>query len=178
MDANISGFPYPQITWMRNNSSIWPEPLKKRPERPIKKKKEKEKEKEEKKEAEAEKKEADAEKKEEGKEAKKEEDKEKEKVKEKEVEEPEEPEEAYHPSLNERLTIESKRKGESFIIVKDTIRGDHGVFTIKVENDHGIASASCEVNVLGEYKTLQCDINTLQETCKPLSHLELKKKIK
>lgn len=159
LDANISGFPYPQITWMRNNSSIWPEPLKKRPERPIKKKKEKEKEKEkeEKKEADAEKKEADAEKKEEDKEAKKEEDKEKkeeekEKEKEKEVEEPEEPEEAYHPTLNERLTIESKRKGESFIIIKDTIRGDHGVFTIKVENDHGIASASCEVNVLGELR--------------------------
>lgn len=162
MDANISGFPYPQITWMRDNSTIWPEPLKKRPERPIKKKKEKEKEK---KAPDVEKKEADAEK-EEDKEAKKEEDKEKEKEKEKEVEEPEEPEETYHPALNERLTIESKRKGESFIIVKDTIRGDHGVFTIKVENDHGFASASCEVNVLGKYKTLQCDINTLQETCK------------
>lgn len=163
MDANISGFPYPQITWMRDNSTIWPEPLKKRPERSIKKKK-KEKEKEEKMEVDAEKKEADA-KKEEDKEAK-EEDKEKEKEKEKEVEDPEEPEEAYHPTLNERLTIESKRKGESFIIVNNTIRGDHGIFTIKVENDHGFASASCEVNVLGKYTTLQCDINTLQETCK------------
>ncbi len=136
LDANISGFPYPQITWMRDNSTIWPEPLKKRPERPIKKKK---KEKEEaKEEADAEKKEADA-KKEEDKESKeedKEKKEEKEKEKEKEVEEPEEPEEAYHPTLNERLTIESKRKGESFIIVNDTIRGDHGIFTIKVENDH------------------------------------------
>lgn len=152
LDANISGFPYPQITWMRNNSTIWPEPLKKRPERPIKKKKEKEKEKEEKKEADAEKKEEDKEAKKEEDKEKKEEEKEKEKEKVKEVEEPEEPEEAYHPSLNERLTIDSKRKGESFIIVKDSIRGDHGVFTIKVENDHGIASASCEVNVLGELR--------------------------
>lgn len=158
LEANISGFPYPQITWMRNNSTIWPEPLKKRPERPIKKKKEKEKEKEEKKEADTEKKEADAEKKVEDKEpkeedkTKKEEEKEKEKEKKVEVEEPEEPEEAYHPSLNERLTIESKRKGESLIIVTDSIRGDHGVFTIKVENEHGVSSASCEVNVLGELR--------------------------
>lgn len=143
LDAYISGFPYPQITWTRNNSSIWPEALKKRPEKPIRKKKEEKKEEDKEPKKEEDKKEEDKEKKEEVKEKKEEE-------KEKEVEEPEEPEEAYHPSLNERLTIDSKRKGESFIIVKDTIRADHGVFTIKVENDHGVASASCEVNILGE----------------------------
>lgn len=151
MDAYISGFPYPQITWTRNNSSIWPEPLKKRPERPIRKKKEEKKEEDKEPKKEEEKKEEDKEKKEEDKEKKEEVKEKKEEEKEKELEEPEEPEEAYHPSLNERLTIDSKRKGESFVIVKDTIRADHGVFTIKVENDHGIASATCEVNVLGEY---------------------------
>lgn len=137
LTAYISGFPYPEIRWMRNNSTIRPETLKKRPEKPIRKKKEKK--------AEEEKIEEDKEKKEEK--MKEEQDK---KEKEKEAEEPEEPEEEYHPSLNERLTIDNSRKGESCILVKDVIRGDHGVFTIKVENDHGVASAVCEVNVLGK----------------------------
>lgn len=141
LTAYISGFPYPEITWMRNNSTIRPEALRKRPEKPIRKKKEKK--------AEEEKIEEDKDKKEEKtkEEEKKEEEK---KEKEKEAEEPEEPEDEYHPSLNERLTIDNSRKGESFILVKDVIRGDYGVFTIKVENDHGIASATCEVNVLGK----------------------------
>lgn len=137
LTAYISGFPYPEITWTRNNSTIRPEALKKRPEKPIKKKEKK---------AEEEKIE-DKEKKEEK--TKEEPDKKEEEKKEKEKEE-EEPEEEYHPSLNERLTIDNSRKGESCILVKDVIRGDHGVFTIKVENDHGIASATCEVNVLGK----------------------------
>lgn len=137
LTAYISGFPYPEITWMRNNSTIRPEALKKRPEKPIRKKEKK---------AEEEKIE-DKEKKEEK--TKEEPDKKEEEKKEKEKEE-EEPEEEYHPSLNERLTIDNSRKGESCILVKDVIRGDHGVFTIKVENDHGIASATCEVNVLGK----------------------------
>lgn len=143
LTAYISGFPYPEITWMRNNSTIRPEALKKRPEKPIRKKKEKK--------ADEEKIEEDKEKKEEK--TKEEEEKKKEeekKEKEKEVEEPEEPEEEYHPSLNERLTIDNSRMGESDVLVKDVIRSDHGVFTIKVENDHGIASATCEVNVLGK----------------------------
>lgn len=141
LTAYISGFPYPEITWMRNNSTIRPEALKKRPEKPIRKKKEKK--------AEEEKIEEDKEKKDE--QTKEEQDnKEEKKEKEKEIEEPEEPEEEYHPSLNERLTIDNSRKGESSILVKDIIRGDHGVFTIKVENDHGVASATCEVNVLGK----------------------------
>lgn len=142
LTAFISGFPYPEITWMRNNSTIRPEALKKRPEKPIKKKKEKQ--------AEEAIIEEDGKKKEEKAEeeqGKKEEEK---KEKEKEAVEPEEPEEEYYPSLNERLTIDNLRKGESSILVKDVIRGDHGVFTIKVENDHGVASATCEVNVLGK----------------------------
>lgn len=141
LTAYISGFPYPEITWTRNNATIRPEALRKRPERPIRKKKEKKAEEE---------KVEDKEKKEE--ETKEELDKKEEEKKEpvQEVEEPEEPEEEYHPSLNERLTIDNSRTGESNIFVKDCIRGDHGVFTIKVENDHGIASATCEVNVLGK----------------------------
>lgn len=158
LTAFISGFPYPEITWMRNNSTIRPEALKKRPEKPIKKKKEKKAE-EEKIEEDKDKKEEKSkelqEKKEEEKTKEEQEKKEEKKEKEIEPEEPEEPEEEYHPSLNERLTIDNSRKGESSIVVKDVIRGDHGVFTIKVENDHGIASATCEVNVLG--KLHSCD---------------------
>lgn len=147
LTAYISGFPYPEITWMRNNSTIRPEALKKRPEKPIRKKKEKK--------AEEEKIEVDKEKTEEK--TKEELDKKEEEKTEKleEAEEPEEPEEEYHPSLNERLTIDNSRKGESSILVKDVIRGDHGVFTIKVENDHGVASATCEVIVLGKLNS--CD---------------------
>lgn len=157
LTAFISGFPYPEITWMRNNSTIRPEALKKRPEKLIKKKKEKKaeeaiieedrKKKEEKTEEEQDKKE----------EEKKE--KEKEAV---EPEEPEEPEEEYYPSLNERLTIDNLRKGESSILVKDVIRGDHGVFTIKVENDHGVASATCEVTVLGKLNLNYLKMELLQ----------------
>lgn len=156
LDANISGSPYPQITWYRNDVVIRPEAMKKRPEKPIVKKK-----KEEKKEAkEGEKKEGEV------KEGEKVEvkDGEKKEVKEGEVEvpateapaaepaheEPEEEELPDYPTLQERLTIHDKKRGESSCIVRDTIRGDHGVYTIKVENDHGIASATCEVNVLGE----------------------------
>lgn len=140
LGANISGSPYPQITWYRNDVVIRPEAMKKRPEKPIVKKKEV--------------------KKEEKKEVKEGENKQ---VKEGEVEAPaaeapaaepahEEPEEELpdYPTLQERLTIHDKKRGESSCIVRDTIRGDHGVYTIKVENDHGIASATCEVNVLGE----------------------------
>ncbi|XP_064868260.1 titin-like [Oncorhynchus nerka] len=154
LGANISGSPYPQITWYRNDIVIRPEAMKKRPEKPIVKKK-----KEEKKEVkEGEKKEGEV-KEGEKKEVK---DEEKKEVKEGEVEvpateapaaepAPEEPEEEElpdYPTLQERLTIHDKKRGESSCIVRDTIRGDHGVYTIKVENDHGIASATCEVNVL------------------------------
>lgn len=147
LTAYISGFPYPEITWMRNNSTIRPEALKKRPEKPKKKKVEKKAEKTE------EEKDKPEEKKEEEKE-KKEEIPEEAKEQKAEPEEAEEPEEEYHPSLNERLTIDNARKGESYVVLKDVIRGDHGLFTIKVENDHGVATASCEIAVLGKFNII------------------------
>lgn len=61
-----------------------------------------------------------------------------------------EPEEPSYPSLPERLSIDMSRKGESTALVHDCVRRDHGKYMIKVENDHGVASASCEVNVLGK----------------------------
>ncbi|NXI20311.1 TITIN protein, partial [Irena cyanogastra] len=50
--------------------------------------------------------------------------------------------------IKKRVTAPRKKKGESILSVRDSIRADHGTFTIKVENDHGVAKASCEVNVL------------------------------
>ncbi|KAJ8416941.1 hypothetical protein AAFF_G00328190 [Aldrovandia affinis] len=108
LDAYISGSPYPTITWHRNNRTIRPETMKKRPEKPIVKKK----------------KDKDA------------------------PDAPDEPEVPSYPSLQERLSIDLRKQGESTAIVQNSVRDDHGVFTIKVENDHGIASASCEVIVL------------------------------
>lgn len=146
LDANISGSPYPQITWYWNNQSIRPEPLRKRPEKPLKKKVEK---KEEEKKQEKEKEEGTAEKKEEKEgEVKEPEEKEGEVKKEEEVPEPE-VEEPDYPTINERLAIDNSHKGVSSIIIRDSIRPDHGVYMVKVENDHGIASATCEVNILG-----------------------------
>ncbi|NXP27057.1 TITIN protein, partial [Scytalopus superciliaris] len=49
--------------------------------------------------------------------------------------------------IKKRVTA-PKKKGESILSIRDSIRADHGTFTIKVENDHGVAKASCEVNVL------------------------------
>lgn len=57
--------------------------------------------------------------------------------------------EPFHLSLPERLTVDNSRHGESELSARDSIREDYGTFTIKVENDHGVAKASCEVNVLG-----------------------------
>lgn len=140
MDANISGSPYPQITWYWNNQVIQPELLRKRPERPLKKKVEK---KEEKKEV------AEDEMKEDKEKEKKEE--EEEKKKEEAAPEPEaEVEESDYPTINERLTINNRHRGVSSVVIKDSLRADHGVYMVKVENDHGSASATCEVNVLGE----------------------------
>ncbi|KAJ8352204.1 hypothetical protein SKAU_G00236800 [Synaphobranchus kaupii] len=59
-----------------------------------------------------------------------------------------EPEEPYHPSLPERLSFDMSKKGESSLMIRDAIRSDHGMFVIKVENIHGVDTASCEVNVL------------------------------
>lgn len=146
LDANISGAPYPEITWYWNNQVIRPEPLRKRPEKPLRKKVEK-KEEEKKEAAEAEKKEEkEGEEKKEGEEEKKvvEEEKKEEVAAEPEVEE------SDYPTINERLAVDNRRRGTSSIVVRDSIRADHGVYMVKVENDHGTASATCEVNVLGE----------------------------
>lgn len=139
LDANISGSPYPQITWYWNNQVIRPEPLRKRPDKPLRKKVEK------KEAGEAEKKE---EKEGEGKEGA-EEKKEDEMKKEEEAGEPE-AEETDYPTINERLSIDNTHRGVSSVVIRGSTRGDHGVYMVKVENDHGTASATCEVNVLGE----------------------------
>lgn len=154
LTANISGSPYPEITWYWNNEVIQPEPLRKRPEKALRKKVEKE----EKKEVEAEAKKTDE------KELKEGEDKkggEEEKKVEEEEKKPEEEEkkaeeaaelevkEPDYPRINERLAVDNKRRGTSSIVVRDSVRADHGVYTVKVQNDHGTASATCEVNVLG-----------------------------
>lgn len=122
---------------------IRPEALRKRREKPLKKKVEK-KEEEKKEEVEAEKKEGEVK---EG-EEKKEGDEKGEKKEEESVEL--ELEESEYPTINERLAIDNRRRGTSSIVIKDSIRPDHGIYMVKVENDHGIASATCEVNVLGE----------------------------
>lgn len=62
-----------------------------------------------------------------------------------------EPEPEVHcPPLLERLSFDQSKKGETAMLVRDSVRTDHGLFTIQVENTHGIATASCEVNVLGK----------------------------
>lgn len=60
-----------------------------------------------------------------------------------------EEDEPFQLSLTERLSVDNSRQGESLLVVRDSIRADHGTYTIHVENDHGVAKASCEVNVLG-----------------------------
>lgn len=62
--------------------------------------------------------------------------------------EPEEPEVFVTP-LHERLSYAVK-KGETSIMVRDSIRADHGHFCIQAENSHGVATAYCDVNVLGK----------------------------
>lgn len=51
--------------------------------------------------------------------------------------------------LRERLGLDQTTKGQSALMIRDAVRADHGSFTIQVENTHGVASASCSVNVLG-----------------------------
>lgn len=60
-----------------------------------------------------------------------------------------EPEEVFHPPLPDRLSFDQSKRGETAMMVRDAIRDDHGLFTIRVENTHGFATASCDVNVLG-----------------------------
>lgn len=164
LTANISGSPYPEITWYWNNQVIQPEPLRKRPEKALRKKVEKKEEEQKEVVAEAEKKEEKEvkegeDKKKEGeeevkkageekKEEKKAGEEKKEQKKEEEAAEPE-VEELDYPTINERLAVDNRRRGTSSIVVRDSIRADHGVYTVKVENDHGTASATCEVNILG-----------------------------
>lgn len=52
--------------------------------------------------------------------------------------------------LRERLGLDQTKKGQSALMIRDAVRADHGDFTIHVENTHGVATASCVVNVLGE----------------------------
>lgn len=61
-----------------------------------------------------------------------------------------EPEEEFHPPLLDRLSYDQSKRGETALMVRDAIRTDHGKFTIRVENTHGVATASCDVNVLGK----------------------------
>lgn len=142
---------------------IQPEPLRKRPEKAPRKKVEKEEKKEvvaetekkdekESKEGEDRKKEGEEEKKAEGEKKPEEEEKKAEEAAEQEAEEPD------YPTINERLAVDNRRRGTSSIVVRDSLRADHGVYTVKVENDHGTASATCEVNVLGRSSRFSSDL--------------------
>lgn len=51
--------------------------------------------------------------------------------------------------MRERLGLDQTKRGQSALMIREAVRADHGNFTIKVENIHGVATASCEVNVLG-----------------------------
>ena len=64
--------------------------------------------------------------------------------------EPEPEPEEFHPPLPDRLSFDQSKRGETAMMVRDSIRGDHGKYTIVVENQHGVAKASCEVNVQGK----------------------------
>jgi titin len=59
-------------------------------------------------------------------------------------------EEPFFLSLTERLSINNSKQGESELRVRDSLRPDHGLYVIKVENDHGVAKAPCTVSVLGK----------------------------
>lgn len=61
-----------------------------------------------------------------------------------------EPEEEFVTPLRERLGLDQTTRGQSALMIRDAIRADHGNFTIQVENIHGVATATCAVNVLGK----------------------------
>lgn len=67
-----------------------------------------------------------------------------------------EPEEVFHPPLPDRLSFDQSKRGETAMMVREAIRDDHGLFTIRVENSHGFATASCVVNVLGRFLCFSC----------------------
>lgn len=64
-----------------------------------------------------------------------------------------EPEEEFVTPLRERLGLDQTKKGQSALMIRDAVRADHGNFTIQLENTHGVATASCDVNVLGKTMT-------------------------
>lgn len=55
--------------------------------------------------------------------------------------------------MRERLGLDQTKKGRSVLMIRDAVRVDHGTFTIQAENTHGLATASCTVNVLGKNQT-------------------------
>lgn len=61
-----------------------------------------------------------------------------------------EPEEEFVTPMRERLGLDQTQRGQAALVIRDAIRVDHGDFTIQVENTHGVATACCVVNVLGE----------------------------
>lgn len=61
-----------------------------------------------------------------------------------------EPEEEFVTPIRERLGLDQTKKGQAALMIREAIRRDHGNFTIQVENTHGVAYASCFVNVLGK----------------------------
>lgn len=63
-----------------------------------------------------------------------------------------EPQEEFITPIRQRLGLDQTKKGQAALMIRESIRRDHGTFTIRVENTHGSASASCFVNVLGETK--------------------------
>lgn len=48
-------------------------------------------------------------------------------------------------------------------MIRDAVRSDHGNFTIQVENIHGVATATCTVNVLGKIQTPPDPLQSLSE---------------
>lgn len=59
--------------------------------------------------------------------------------------------------MRERLGLDQTQRGQTALMIRDAVRADHGNFTVQVENTHGVARASCIVNVLG--KTLENKFN-------------------
>lgn len=58
--------------------------------------------------------------------------------------------EDFGPPLTERLSFDQSKRGENALMVRDSVRKDYGKYTIVVENPHGVAKASCDVNVQGK----------------------------
>lgn len=75
-----------------------------------------------------------------------------------------EPEEEFVTPLRERLGLDQTQKGQSVLMIREAVRADHGNFTIHVENTHGVASASCIVNVLGKKSVFTAILETFCAT--------------